>query len=229
MAFEYLVDQLLPTKEVHLLAGPSGSGKTRWLFQTILDWQAGISILGKKSYPCPWIYIASDRSRVSVLRTLDGMGIPSDLIPMVNAWDDNLSLGAILDAIEVSKAGFAIIESFGSFVEQPTGRCVKDLLQRCRRFMNLANCTILGVMESPKLKPHERYENPRMRVSGAAAWAHFSETIFLIEPANPKTVSDPYRLLNVCPRNGPGIVVNLCFDQNGFLHPAKLIDMIDGK
>jgi hypothetical protein len=226
---EYLVDQILPRREVHLLAGPSGAGKSRWLFDTILNWQAGNPILGKKSYPCPWVYVSADRSHESVLRTLSGMGIPSDLVPLVRAWDGNMGIGEIFDKIEASEAGLAIIEAYGTFVEQPTGKCVKDLLQRSRRFMAKTGCTILGVVESPKMKPQERYENPRQRVSGAAAWAHFSETIFLIEPANPKTPADPYRQLSVCPRNGPGMVFDLCFGEDGKLHPAKLIDQINHK
>jgi RecA-family ATPase len=227
LPYAYLIEDLLPTHEVHLLAGPSGAGKTRWLFQMLLEWQQGLPVLGKKSYPCEWVYVSGDRSRDSVTRTLGGMGIDPDKVPLVPAWDDHMGINEIFDEIQKSGASFAIIEAFGSFVEPPgNGKCVKQFLQRCDRFMKLAECTILGIVESPKLKPYERYENPRQRVSGAAAWAHFSETIFLVEPDDLSVPDNPHRTLTVCPRNGPGMTFNMVFDSSGRLQPVRTLDRL---
>jgi hypothetical protein len=86
-----------------------------------------------------------------------------------------------------------------------------------------AEMTIIGVVESPKLKPQERYENPRWRVSGAAAWAHYSETIFLIEPSFAKDIDKPERKLYVCPRNAPGMELKGAFDKHGRLTFHRVI------
>ena len=219
---EYLIDQILPSCEVSLLGGPSGSGKSRWLFDTLLAWQDGLPVLGHQSHPVSWIYVSSDRSTDSVRRTLESMGIDPKRIPLVPAWDENMGINQIMDVIEESHAGLAVIESFGSFVDDPTSKSVKQLLNITQRMAKRFQITFIGVVESPKMKPYERYENPRQRISGAAAWSHFSETIFLMEPTNPKMPGDPYRTLYVCPRNGTGQVVDLCFDQDGRLIPSKL-------
>jgi hypothetical protein len=213
----FLIDTIMPTNEVHLMAGPSGAGKSRWLFDTLMDWQQGKPILGLATHPCKWVYVASDRSLASVNRTLTSMSIPIANVPTIPAWDRQMSLNQILDAIKTHGAELAIIESFGSFVEPPAnGNCVKSFLASVAAHARGSNLTIWGVVESPKMKPYERYENPRQRVSGAASWGHFSETIFLIEPADAKNQNGDRKLF-VCPRNAPTIEKDGAFDANGHL------------
>jgi hypothetical protein len=226
---EYLIDKILPKHEIHLLAGPSGAGKSRWLFDNLLRWEAGESVLGYPSYPVPWVYVSCDRSTTSVRRTLTMMQIDPDLIPLVSAWDPKgkLSLNAIRDSVDEMKAELIVWEGFGSFVDPPaTGTQVKAYLARMHDWINADHrgpkgkprrMTLLGVVESPKLKPHEKYENPRQRVSGVAAWAHYTETIMLVEFADAKKPSDPQRKFILCPRNGPGAEYDLEFDKCGHL------------
>jgi RecA-family ATPase len=219
----FLIEQLLPACELSLMAGPSGSGKSRWLFDNILRWQQSEPVLGKSSHPTSWLYVSSDRSEASVKRTFEDMGIDPSRIPVLPAWDLELSFNGILDEIQRRRPGLAVVESFGSFVEPPANsNGVKHHIQRTARFMRQTGTTIWGVVESPKLKPFEKYENPRQRVSGAAAWGHFSETIFLLEPSNPKLPQDPGRTLFVCPRNGPGMAIDMMFDSQGHLNKSKL-------
>jgi hypothetical protein len=218
---KYLIETILPKREVHLLGGPSGAGKTRWLLTTLLmHWRHGLPVLGYKSYPVPWVYIAADRTLDSVGRTMAGMGLSLSGIPIVPAWDDKLGLNGIFDGIDKAGASLAIIESFGSFVEPPyNSNNVKSLLQLCSRACQKGNLTIIGVVESPKMKPYERYENPRQRISGAAAWGHFSETIFLVEP-DPKDPESLNRTLWVCPRNAPMIKKTGSFSTAGTIEFA---------
>jgi hypothetical protein len=226
----FLVESILPSQEIHLMAGPSGSGKTRWLFDTLLQWHAGLPVLGFESNPVPWVYVSADRSLASVNRTLEAMRIPRESIPLVSAWSEHLELGGIFDKIKKSGAKLAVVESFGSFVDPPaTANCVKQFLGRVDRFMQETETTFLGVVESPKLKPSEKYENPRQRISGVATWGHYAETIFLLEPHDAATPADPFRILNVCPRNGPGMTLELCFDKEGHLKPSSFMQSINNK
>lgn len=220
---KFLVDVILPYHEVHLLGGPSGAGKTRWLMQQLLLWELGEDFLGYHSHPAPWVYVAGDRSLESVERTLGGMGIDYRKINVIPAWDKNMGLCEIMDSIKHSKAKLAVWESFGSFVEEPgRSKQVKAFINRMCGFCRDADTTILGVMESPKMKPYERYENPRQRISGAAGWGHFSETVLLVEPDDPDNIdSVPYRTLTCCPRNGPEQHIPLCFDPMGRLLPMQ--------
>src|SRR5215831_11507548 len=67
----FVVDQIFPAREVHLIAGPSGAGKTTFMFQLIDSWLGGGSVLGRKAHILPMCYVSCDRSRESVERTLD--------------------------------------------------------------------------------------------------------------------------------------------------------------
>lgn len=215
---DFLVESLLPEHEINLVAGPSGAGKTRWLLQTLKQWETGAKFLGHTSYPCPWVYVASDRTLASVHRTLNSMGIDPKSLDIVPAWGaDYKTLPQIFDAIGERGAKLAVIEAFGEFAEEPTGKAVRNYLAAVQRMIAKDGITLIGVVESPKMKPHERYENPRQRVSGAAAWAHFTETIFLVEPENVSDPSSPTRRLTVCPRNQEGLILKSAFDNQGRL------------
>lgn len=216
---EFLIETILPSGEVSLLGGPSGSGKSRWLFDTLLDWEASRPVLGFRSYPVPWIYIASDRTVKSVQRTWVSMGIDPERITYVPSWNNSMGIDEIMDVVDKSPARLVVIESFGSFVpaRMPAGKDVKAFLGRMSNWCQRHDKTILGVVESPKLKPNEKYENPRQRISGVAAWGHFSETIFLIEPEDVTDGSNINRIMNICPRNAPTKTINLRFNENGRL------------
>ena len=217
----YLADIILPKHEVHLLAGPSGAGKTRWLLHNLLLWEKGEDFLGYRSHPVPWVYIAADRSIAGTTRTLWSMGIDPASIQTIPAWDKQMGRYEIEDQIKASKAKLAVWESFGSFVDPPgQGHQVKKFMSDMGKFCRRYDTTIFGIVESPKLKPYERYENPRQRVSGAAAWGHHAETIFLVEQDDFEKVETPYRTLHVCGRNAPAHKILLAFDPRGCLLPV---------
>lgn len=199
----YLVERIFPSREIHLIAGPSGAGKTKWLLETLIGWHAGLPVLGYRSHPVPWIYASADRSIEGVRRNVDDMGIDPRKLPFIPAWDHQLSINAIFEEAKHNGAQLVVIEAFGSFVDPPSrNNQVKAFLSSVSRILRAEDMTVIGVMESPKMKPRERYENPRQRISGVAAWGHFSETIVLIEPSLPSTAS-PERVLWLCPRNAP--------------------------
>lgn len=218
----YLIDHIMPSKEVHLMAGPTGAGKTRWLFDALSRWQRHLPILGLACHPVPWVYVASDRSMDGVNRTLDTMGIPRDSFEILPAWDEHMEFGDIMAAVAEIDAKFAVIEGFGQFV-QPPGHThqVRSFLQTACSTCKIDGTTILGVCESPKMKPKDSYQNPRQRVSGAAAWGHHSETIFLVEPTHPDKPQDGHRTLTVCPRNYAGMVIPYNFSKHGHLELVK--------
>lgn len=162
----------------------------------------------------------------SVERTLSGMGIDHRKIPTIPAWDENLEWRTILDKVEKRKEELVVVESFGSFVKPPAnGKLVKELLNDASRMLQRTGKTIIGIVESPKMKPYERYENPRQRISGVAAWSHFSETIFLVEPDNENPTSTS-RSLHICPRNASMQQFSMMFNNSGDLVLAGLLDQI---
>jgi hypothetical protein len=150
------------------------------------------------------------------------MGISRAAFEIVPAWDEHLTFNQIIDFVESSNANLAVLEGFGQYVDPPghTHQVRNFLCSSCAT-VKAHDVTIIGVVESPKMKPKDRYENPRQRVSGAAAWGHHAETIFLVEPADPGNAADPRRTITVCPRNYSGMVKLASFDRNGKLVMQK--------
>jgi hypothetical protein len=223
---EYLIDQIFPRNEVHLLGGPSGAGKTTWLFQTLIDdWQQSKPVLGYNSFPVPWVYISGDRSGRSALRTLHRCGYAPGRLRLWSAVD--MGRRKLLEAIpEVLKLEprpqLIVVEGIATML--PKGMSynrnedVAEFLTHLTRGCQLEDLDILGIVHSPKMKEGMRYLNPRERIMGAAAWAGYSETIVLIEPDEEATTeASSLRKLGLLPRNAPVKWLSLQFNKDGRL------------
>jgi hypothetical protein len=222
---DFLIDQILPAREVHIIAGPSGSGKTTWAFQTLLDWQKGKDVLGYKSFPVPWAYISSDRSLDSVHATLKRLKIPLEAFRMASAVDSGLhDMRDILKAMSVvtPRPQFLYIDGMLNLlppkVHPNDNRAVSGWLADQTRMCKKEDMTLLGSLHSPKMKTDDWYANPRQRISGGASWAGFADTVILVEPVAPDDPSQMHhRRLLVLPRNCKEIIKNLAFNDEGRL------------
>jgi len=181
-------------------------------------WEAGLPVLGYESHPVKWAYVGSDRSLRGTHRTIRDLGIDPASINIIPAWGkDRLTLNQIFDRGASLGAELLVIEGFGGFPETDAGQGIKSFLCSVQASIDRSGITILGVVESPKMKPYERYENPRQRVSGAAAWAHHTETIIIIEATDPKAPMEIDRSLYLCPRNGASQTFESAFTPDGKL------------
>ena len=216
---EFLIETILPAHQVHLLAGPSGAGKTRWIINLLKNtFERGEPIFGYKTHYVPWAYVAADRSIESVHRTFNDIRIDPKSVNIIPAFGtDNKNLYEIQDAITQSKAKLVVIEAFGHFAEDTKSAVIKKYLERWQVMAKQGDYTIIGVVESPKMKPNDRYKNPRWRVSGAAAWAHFADTIFLVEPDEKADGHKSARLLHLCPRHAQEQSFTSSFGTDGKL------------
>lgn len=222
---DYLIENIMPKFEVHLLAGVTGVGKTTWLFHMLTQqWSKGLDVLGEKSHPVPWVYVAADRSLASAHRTMNAMGVPLrdvNIIPAHGA--DHKTFPQIIDAVKREGAELAVIEAFGSFVEEPgTHRKVAEFMHTAAAYTSPSldfpnGLTIIGVVESPKMKPTERYALPRQRISGVATWGHMADAIFLIEHEFPKKQGHPGRILYACRRIGKDLELKGSFNSQNQL------------
>src|SRR5258707_15300982 len=95
-----LIDDILPTHRVHLLAGVSDAGKTRWVIPPMLDWAAGRPVLERTSRPKPWAYVIGDRTQREAADTMADMGIDIDTIPCIPAFGPHRSANEILLAAQ---------------------------------------------------------------------------------------------------------------------------------
>lgn len=227
MPRKYLIDGILPERELSLLAGPSGGSKTTWLFQTIELWRDRVPIHGHNSHPCPFAYVSVDRSQESAEETMIRIGIDPDSIPLIRGVEENLStIEGVLNAakLKVPDARLYIIDGFATLV--PQGKTndyhsVANFLRNITRLCKKHDITILGLIHAAKTKENEKYLNPRERILGSVAWAGFSETLFFIAPIAPDNVVDNYRLLEILPRQSAQEKFELELDKKGRLIPSS--------
>lgn len=181
------------------------------------EWEKGIPFLGHRSYPVPWCYVGADRSLRSIHRTFLDIGLDPYGINIIPCWGkDRKTIPQVSDLVKDFK--LIVIEGFAGFSEGENSASVRNYLTMMQRWCDEDGVSIIGVAESPKMKPHERYENPRQRVSGCAAWAHYTETVMLVEPKDCRHPSLPERMLYICPRNGgPGYEIEGNFSDTGRL------------
>ena len=228
---QYLIDRIVPKRQIHLIGGPSGAGKTTIAFQVLNDFQAGKDVFGYKSSPEPIIYIASDRDDEETLRTLDRMHI-KPTFPCVGLSDkpewmararreNKPEYVVVLEELRKGWPDYKTIiwDGFSFMVDgdQNKNSDVSQFLRKIHTFIKQHNMTVIGIVNAPKMRDDARLSIPRQRISGAAAWAHIANCIILVEPCAPENPGDTTRNVFVCPRNQRDQLFKMEFTDQGLL------------
>lgn len=224
---EFLIDDILPANEVHLIAAASGAGKSRFIFQYILSpYIKGQKVLGHDVKSVPYCYVSIDRSHAGVLRTLEQLGLDKEIlniVPMERIPNDQINVPAIIRIVKklYPETRFIIIEGFQLINATDTrikneyariGMALREATMLCGKH----KITILGVCHAPKLKENESFQNPREYVAGSMGWAAYSDTtIVMIRNKKTGVVT-----AEVMPRNAKEETYNFRFGQDGKLEPV---------
>lgn len=206
-AFDFIIDDILPAREVHLIGGPSGSGKTTWVFQILLpSIQIGAEVFGRQAHPTSICYVACDRSDASLRRTLKRLKMSNE-IPAFSITHNKAirTLNAVITEARRKIPGVKLLIIDALAVLVPEGRIndyktVSDFLTDSSYLCEHHDITIIGLLHSPKTREGEEYSNPRQRIMGTVAWGGFADTVVMIEP---------------CKENGSERMVTLCSRNNG--------------
>ena len=230
---EFLIEKVLPSREVHLLGGSSGAGKTRWLLKTLASWSRSEPVLGFPSHPVPYVYVSLDRSEASVIRTCEDIGVDHKTLPFLplrDRIDEDTKLSPSLILKTVSKefpaAKLIVIEGIARLV--PGGRVIDyntiaDFLTRLGVWCQKRDATILGVHHTAKSKQDSWYENPREKLLGSGAWGGYSETILFLDLVS-EDVTSKGRKLYILPRTRmANFTVNCFFDEAGRIVERGLV------
>lgn len=217
---EFLIEDILPANEVHLLGGSSGSGKTTLIFQTLAAWQEGEPVFGHASHPVPYSYISLDRSRSSVTRTLQRLELDSVITRLLCQEDFESISGTIVEVVGAAlrkhhDSKFFIIEGYQTIVGDAGNKYsqVSTLLRRSAMLCSRRQITILGIAHSPKMKADESFQNARELILGSVAWGAFSDTVITVqleEAVGNVTV-------RILPRNAASETFHYVFGHNGSL------------
>ena len=220
MSQNYLIENILPENELHILAGPSGAGKTRLLFQSLREWQQEGTFLGFKCAPFPeTLYLACDRSQDSVEETMKSFpGLRLN-------WHSVRGVSTILETTlaKFPKVKLIIIDGIATLV--PDGKIndyniVSKFACQLGHLCTTQKLTMFGIGHSNKTKEGERYPDPRQRILGSVAWAAYVETVFNLEAIAPdSTATNKTRRLFIGPRNHAEHEIRLEM-ENGLFVPA---------
>lgn len=220
---EYIIEDLLPSSQVHLIGGPSGSGKTTLMFQMYQALATGADFLGRKTRPVKFAYISGDRPERSVKETQGRVGVD---FPVYSLVDHDQIGGNLTEEIFPKltkfygyKPNFVYIDGFTALVpgnELNNYGVVAKWLGGLQRYSEKTGLTILGACHTTKTKEGANFLNPRQRIAGSVAWAGFSETVIIIEPPEDDEIGNKRRVM-LLPRNYPGESMIMTFDDEGRL------------
>lgn len=202
---EFLVSDIMPAREVHLLGGPSGAGKTRLTLQGIPEFLSGGSFLGKSVVrPFQIFYFSCDRSPDSFRRNLDFYHLDEGAFPW--GTPTNMTTVGLLGEIKRSfpDTSLVIVDGFTSLI--PGGRIndykvVADFLVETQKLLQRLDLTLLGIVHTAKIKESEMILNPRQKIAGSVAWAGYSDLIVMINPEDDRSPENQNRIVHVLPRN----------------------------
>jgi RecA-family ATPase len=224
---EYIIDNIMPAHEIHLLGGPSGAGKTTLAFQMIRDIREGRPVFGYATHSIPICYVSCDRSSASAVRTAARVGVND--IPTIIAKRGHRNIRQVIEDAKalVPNLRLLVIDAIGVLV--PGGKindygAVMDFLGYCTELCELHHITILAMGHATKTKEGEGFIDPRHKFLGSVAWGGSSDTMLYIESSNPKDPDDPSRRIIVLPRNYPASVLAYTFNNRGHLIPVTEAD-----
>jgi RecA-family ATPase len=221
---DFIVDEVLPCEEVHLIGGPSGAGKTAFLFQLIDDIRSGRDVFGRRSHMMPYVYVSCDRSHESINRKLVKFGLQdsiTNIIALPDFIDSENPLETIINQLpEGTKIifieGFALLIRGDSNSYGAVGHFLANAVKLCKKH----HVTIIGTVHSTKARSRDVIYTPRERILGSVAWGACSETIIYIDPADLADSRNVDRRIFLFPRNVRNEQFDYCFDAQGRLVPV---------
>jgi hypothetical protein len=223
----WMVDKIMGTGQVHILAGPSGSGKTSWILPFIKEWSEGKLIFNRyQSFSQPYIYLSCDRSMNELDQTLTRLGLRDWDIPCFSIEELETKWGLDHNRVIVEDlprifpwCKVFFIEAIGWFA--PSGsknHNYTDILRywsRIRATYEERGLTIVGTTHAPKSKADMKYANARDRIIGSVAQAGVASTIMVFDLEDEGDVRNSGRLITLLPRNEPNQIFRYALDNNG--------------
>ena len=224
---EWLIQDIMPRREVHLIVGPAGAGKTTFTLQMLEDFVEGHWVLGKNTFPCPVVFVSCDRSEADHFRTLDRIGIEHGKFQFFGQRDNPTTVEVITETCARNWPGCLVfIDGFATLV--PGGKhsdydVVSNFLRTAGKACEKYDITILGSLHATKAKEGEKFTDPRQRALGSAAWGGFSDLMIVIDREDPDNATE-FRRVSVLPRNAREYVLRYEIGHNGRMVISEDLD-----
>lgn len=220
MAKSDLVQSLLPTHEVSIIAGASGAGKTSITMQLLSAIQHHKPFFGLATTPNIRVgYIAADRGGDSLEHWSKIMDVDLSQIKirsLIKDDDINLSkfetrpMALLLDLIrDMMPLDLLIIDPlivfFGTDTKSYTTNA-KCLIQ-LNRVAHQHKVTILGIHHAVKARTDFGFKRPQDRISGTGAFLGYSSTQIFLD--TPEESGLPHHTLHIISHTAPGMELRL--------------------
>jgi hypothetical protein len=223
---EYLIQGLMPAREVSLIAGSSGVGKTKLTIQMARAILEGKDFLTYRTVRTPSLYVACDRGHDSVLRSLFAYGLKEDSFEWLTEDSIPSQLGRMPRPVQIlnyinrkfPQIRFVVLDGFSGLVQDVSDyQEVKSMIRGTQNCCQKFDLTVLGTTHSTKIKTLDKICNPRERVLGSVAWGGYSEMVISLDPEDLEDVTNPFRIAHVCNHSGANLRLRLKFDSSGAL------------
>jgi len=228
---EYIIEDLMPAGQVHLIGGPSGSGKTTLTFQLYeaLSKDPPGPFLGRQTRPVKWAYVSGDRAEKSVQETMARVGVEFPVFSLVDrdlvGADLTSKVFPQLSSLYGYRPDFIYIDGFTGLV--PGGHInnysvVAKWLAMLARYCENKKVTILGACHTTKVKEGEMFKDPRQRITGSVAWAAYTEGVIILDTVEGDDNANR-RVVTLLPRNNPTEIIPMTFDAEGKLQMPESV------
>ena len=225
---KFIIDDLIPVRQLHLYAGPSGAGKTTLLLQMLEAIQRVEPFFGRATHPVPFVYVSCERNKEGTDSTFARCAISTASFPIIDGIGFKSPDAIIKKVMELHpNTRLIVIEGIAMLTDDrmrdsdygAVGRWLRKIVAECYT----RDITVIGTVHSPKMKEKERYENPRQRVHGSVAWAAVCDTIILVEPSKDSPL---VRDVHILPRNSAELRLEMTFENgDGRLIPVDGVSM----
>lgn len=224
---EFIIEDIMPAREVHIFAGASGCGKTTFLVQMIDDMLDGLTVFEQKTTRVNPVYLCNDRSHDDLRRTFERIS-PTHQYPVYSLVTDRefANCHSVPSILQMAKTlhpncDFIAYDPISFNVENVnSAREVSSLLRSITKACQELNLTAVINHHTAKTKTDAMYANPRQKIAGSGAWGGYSNLNLIFEEEDDSDPTNPFRRLHICPRNGANRLFRFMQDENGCFVPA---------
>lgn len=222
----FVVRDLFPSKSIHLIFGPAHSGKTTLMLQIMEEWRNGRDVLGYHSHPAPFCYVSCTKQQSEIESHMRRIGLDPNTIPnfsLLNVSNSNEDFN--IDTVTI-KAKSLVSDLRVLFLDGLSVICpgritdVRDVAAFLRSILTICrrdNITIIAAIGTVKSREGSSYSHPIERLPGAGVWSEMSNSKILIDPIDPKDVTDNNRYILVMPRSRASWRLYAEFVESGML------------
>jgi AAA domain len=209
----FIVQDIFPTNQIHLIFGPQARDKTILLLQIMRDWTAGLQVFSHDSYPARYCWVSCERNTDSLRAHMTRLGIDPPSTYHFSLVDserrENQTLEAAL-SIARQRVNCSVLFIDGLHALCPgkiiDSRDVTNFLVQAQQLMRSNRLTIIATAASPKYRPEDSTTPPGERFLGSGSWASMTDTKILVEPYDPMNLKDPARRVTLMPTHDEAVV-----------------------